>query len=204
MVARGNIPLAEFPLDQPEIHSKAMKFLSKIDPSSPHSVMEQNNLIFTAYSESDGITFICCCDKNVETKDVGLFLNNLKSQWIQAYGASSSTIQANEKNDEFGVPIKELLSHFNEKSIQKKNTPVQPIETLPKPVEHDDPDEVPIINSNPFPLQENSPPEIPDDFQTDESLTTLRIKVFWRNHKTLIIIFCLVLLLLVTILLLVK
>ena len=115
MVARGNIPLAEYPLEQTEIHNKAMKFIGKIDPSSPHSVMEQNNLIFTAYSENDGLTFVCCCDKNVETKDVGLFLNNLKSQWIQAYGASSSSILPNEKNEEFGAPIRDLLSHFNEK-----------------------------------------------------------------------------------------
>ena len=191
MVARGSIPLAEYPTNEVELHEKSMKFLTKLDTSSPHSVMEQNNLLFTAATENEGISFVCCCDRNVETKNVGLFLNNLKSQWIQAYGAASSTFNMNEKSNEFGVIMKELIDHFNEKSKQipnNNNVNVVPaVESIHEPLNtNDESDE--LIETNPFPLQESPPQEISDDFHSDESLTALKLKVFWQRNKVTILI----------------
>lgn len=191
MVARGSIPLAEYPASDVDLHEKSMKFLSRLDPSSPHSVMEQSSLLFTAATESDGVSFVCCCDRSVETKSVGLFLSNLKSQWVQAYGVSTSSFSMNEKSGEFGVIMRELLEHFNEKSSKQRviddgyapaNLSIAPLRD-----EEDELDELSVA-ANPFPLQDSPPPELPDDFHGDQSLTALKLKVFWQRNKVPILI----------------
>lgn len=184
LVARGFVPLAEYPSDNDEIHEKSMKILKRLDPSSPHSVVEQSNMVFTAATDPDGMSFVCLCDKSVETKSCGQFLNNLKSVWMQNYGASSSTLTENEKNEEFGPKIKELIDKYNEQSIKESNA--QP----PIAVDVEDLPEV----ANPFPMQgimaDAEDPSLPSGFtdeRIEESLFLLRLKIWWQRYHLWVI-----------------
>ncbi|OHT04754.1 hypothetical protein TRFO_06194 [Tritrichomonas foetus] len=115
VIARDEVPLVNYPLDLPDIHEKTLKILKKLDTSSPFSVIEQNNFLYTASTDSNKIVFLCVCDKNVETRQVGKFLTTLKQQWTQNYGAISLTIAPGEKSDEFCPKIKEMYDSYNEK-----------------------------------------------------------------------------------------
>lgn len=115
IIARKDTILISYPPDLPEVFEKTVKILKKIDTSSPFSVIEQNNLLYTASTDPNNITFLCVCDKSVETPQVGKFLTTLKHQWMQNYGAISQTIAPGENSDEFCPKIKELVDNLNEK-----------------------------------------------------------------------------------------
>lgn len=115
LIARNDAVLVSYPLDLPEMLEKSTKILKKLDTSSPFAVIEQNNLLYTASTDSNKIIFLCVCDKNVDTPVVGKFLTTLKHQWMQNYGAISQMIAPGEKNDEFCPKIKELFDSTNEK-----------------------------------------------------------------------------------------
>lgn len=115
LIARNDNILISYPPDLPEMLEKSTKILKKLDTSSPFAVIEQNNLLYTASTDSNNIIFLCVCDKSVETPQVGKFLTTLKHQWMQNYGAISQTIAPGEKSDEFCPKIKELIDSTNEK-----------------------------------------------------------------------------------------
>jgi hypothetical protein len=114
LVARGTTPLAKYPADDAELYGTAMAMLRKLDSNAPFSVVEQHNLLFTASTTQGGMSFVCLCEKNVETRRVGQFLSNLKGKWIQSYGAASSEMAEAAKDDEFRAQLKDLIGHYNE------------------------------------------------------------------------------------------
>lgn len=114
-IARDGVILVDYPPNQADMQEKTLKILKKLDTSSPFSVIEQNNLLFTASTDSNKIVFFCICDKKVETRHIGKFLTNLKQQWTQNYGAISQTISPGEKNNEFSPKIQEMFDSINEK-----------------------------------------------------------------------------------------
>lgn len=115
LIARNDAILISYPPNLPEMLEKSIKILKKLDTSSPFAVIEQNNLLYTASTDSNNIIFLCVCDKSVETPQVGKFLTTLKHQWMQNYGAISQTISPGEKSEEFCPKIKELVDNTNEK-----------------------------------------------------------------------------------------
>lgn len=194
LVARGSTPLAEYPLDDPDTHEMAMQILAKLDLSTPFSVVERQHVLFTASTNKDGMSFICMCDKSVETRRVGQFLSNLKSKWMQCYGLSSTSIEKNEKDEEFEPHFVELLNHYNELV-----PPPPPPEPQPeKAAEADAPlvDQMDVAE-NPFSISTLADtsvhhPEIPDGFHSDpvdESLGKLRVRIWCGRYKWYIICF---------------
>ena len=185
LVARGSVPLAEFPRNSTDIHEKSMKILSKLDPSAPFSVVEQQNLVFTASTTKDGLSFVCLCDKSVETRRVGQFLSALKSKWMQTYGPASADFQQGEKDSEFGPQMQELLNHYNEL------VPPPPPEEEPQR----DPESLEVVEErdetpkNPFALDviadDEHQPGLPPGFEQDRegSLVGLKIRIWWGRHK---------------------
>jgi hypothetical protein len=80
LVAREATSLAKYPTDNPNLYITVMGMLRKLDPNALFSVIEQHNLLFTASTTQGGLSFVCLCEKNVETRRVGQFLNNLKTR----------------------------------------------------------------------------------------------------------------------------
>jgi hypothetical protein len=187
LVARTGVPLAEYPLDDTEIREKAIRILKRIDQTASFSVVEQQNFIFTASTTADGMCYVCLCDKNVETRRVGQFLGNLKTKWVQSYGTSAITLSQNEKDEEFGPCIQELLDHYNSLSPP-------PVETSPRPSDSENLVTERESVENPFVLQSAGgaihQPDIPAGFRTDgqESLTGLRMKIWCQRYKWPVII----------------
>jgi hypothetical protein len=172
LVARGATSLAKYPTDDADLYEKALKILRKVDPAAPFSVVEQHNLVFTASTTPGGMSFVCLCDKSVETRRVGQFLSNLKSKWMQSYGPASSEFQKDAKDEEFQPQLRELIDHYNEIS-----PPLLPAEA-PEPEPH------------PFVVEvEPREPEVVEGFGGQESLTGLRARIWWQRHKWHLLVF---------------
>jgi hypothetical protein len=138
-------------------------------------VVEQHNLLFTASTTQSGLSFVCLCEKNVETRRVGQFLTNLKSRWIQTYGSASSELAEASKDSEFRAQLKDLIDHYNE--ICPPTTPAEE-PTPPQPQQQP---------QSPQPLPEVAAIELrdtdPETFREDGSLAGLRMKIWWQRYR---------------------
>jgi hypothetical protein len=181
LVARGPISLAKYPKDDADLYDKTLKILRKLDPSAPFSVVEQQNLLFTTSTTQDGLSFVCICDKNVETRRVGQFLNALKSKWIQSYGATLADIPQDGKDDEFQPSLKDLIDHYNTLCPPAGEVPPSPRDP-----------EVPSGPAQFEPMARliHEEPDIVEEARPDESLAGLRVRIWWQRYgrKVLIVI----------------
>jgi hypothetical protein len=178
LVARGTTSLAKYPVDDPDLYGKAIAMLRKLDPNAPFSVVEQQHLLFTASTTQDGVSFICLCETNVETRRVGQFLSNLKSKWFQSYGPAASEMAEDSKDDEFQTQLKDLIDHYNQICPPIPATDEPAPAPLPEvgEIELRDPDEGVIHITG-------ADPGVAETFHDDGSLTRLRLRILWQRYR---------------------
>lgn len=179
LVARDGDVVVEYPPGNAANHDTTTKILQHLDHSVPFSVIEQQQVMVTVAVGANGLTFACLCDKRVETRRVGLFLNALKRKWMETYGATSEAAEAGPGSHDFGLQIKELLDHYN---------------ALVPVMKSDDSDDIPaesglIIEETPNVVAEHDP-ELPVEFHADgESVARLRCRIFWDRNKRHVFVF---------------
>ena len=196
VIARGDDILISYPHEIDDIPEKTSKILKKIDTNSPYSVIEQNNLLFTASTDSNKLIFLCVCDKSVETVHVGKFLTTLKQQWTQNYGAIADSILPGEKDDEFLPKIAEMMNNINDKLRPTliKTQAENPVVPTPQNENNDvnqpllnNKDEQPI--SNPFAQQPNDTFSlVGDEFSEADALETRGLGFYCRRYRMIIMI----------------
>lgn len=113
IVLRDKTPLAEFPLNKPELASSASSILSQVNLESPRLTAQQGNYLFTTLSDSDNITFIGISDKTADAQLRNSFINEIQREWRLKYGSSCSSFAAHEKDAEFGPIIEKVLNNYN-------------------------------------------------------------------------------------------
>lgn len=113
IVLRDKTPLAEFPLNKPELASSASSILSQVNLESPRLTAQQGNYLYTTLSDSDNITFIGISDKSTEAQLRNSFINEIQREWRLKYGSSCSSFAAHEKDAEFGPIIEKVLNNYN-------------------------------------------------------------------------------------------
>ena len=119
IVLRDKTPLAEFPLNKPELASSASSILSQVNLESPRLTAQQGNYLFTTLSDSDNITFIGISDKATDAQLRNSFINEIQREWRLKYGSSCSSFAAHEKDAEFGPIIEKVLNNYNKSNNNK-------------------------------------------------------------------------------------
>lgn len=113
IVLRHKTPLAEFPLNRPELASSASSILSQVNVESPRLTAQQGNYLYTTLSDPDGITFICISDKTTDPQLRNSFINEIQREWRLKYGSTCSSFTAHEKDAEFGHIIEQVINNYN-------------------------------------------------------------------------------------------
>jgi hypothetical protein len=112
LVAREQVRLAEFSLSPTLNVKQVTSILSQLDPKSPRFSAEQGSQMFSTFTDSDRITFLCCSDRSVDSMTRGSFLTELQREWRLKFGSSGSSFQFLQKNQEFGPIIERLLKSY--------------------------------------------------------------------------------------------
>jgi hypothetical protein len=112
LVAREQLPLAEFSLSPALNFKQVNSILSQLDPKSPRFSAEQGSQAFSTFTDSDRITFLCCSDRSVDSGTRASFLSELQREWRLQFGSAGSSFQFLQKNQEFGPVIERLLKSY--------------------------------------------------------------------------------------------
>jgi vesicle-associated membrane protein 72 len=126
VVARDQVRLAEYFLSNPAPNISSI--LSQVSPKSPRLSAEQGPYIFTAQTDPDRITFLCCADKSIDASVRTAFVGDLQREWRLAFGPQGAGFGALQKNPEFAPVIERLLKSYNTARSQKLGTVQQNIE----------------------------------------------------------------------------
>jgi hypothetical protein len=117
LVARDQVRLAEFFLSNPP--PQISSILAQVSPKSPRLSAEQGAFIYTAQTDPDRITFLCCADKSVDASVRSAFVADLQREWRLAFGSNGAGFGALQKDPEFRPVIERLLKSYNTPRSQK-------------------------------------------------------------------------------------
>ena len=164
-VARGSVPIAEFPGDDPELRKKALNIFSKMPPGCSESwTGDQDHMSLTVKPGGD-VSFACLHDKSVTAPDVEKFLVQVKTNWL------AHVVQQTEDDSEFAAKLKDLMDEFNA-------APVVHVTSEAPPAGGDDvPEELPLVNDRPMFDQEN-----------DAELRMLRMRNWCSRHRVCVLV----------------
>jgi hypothetical protein len=132
LVALDRTPLAEYPAATLFNSQVVPSILAQINSKSGHLSAEQGTQIYVTFTDQDHVTFLCCCDKSVDSSTRVAFLNELQREWRLKYGPRASSFSSHEKDSEFGPVIDRLLKSYNEdlsNSIRKVKANLEEAQT---------------------------------------------------------------------------
>ena len=119
MVARGEIPLAEYSTVQGNHRSIALRMLQSINPQDPRCIVEQAGHTFYSLTDQNRTTFLCLADSSVSRNLQISFCEELQRKWRTRYGNNTNSFMANSKDSEFGPEIATLISIYNNERQKK-------------------------------------------------------------------------------------
>jgi len=183
IVSKDGAIISAYPHDDESLINELRTIVRKLDPTCPISVVEKANHVVTAITDRNSVTYAVITDIEVESSHCASFLNLLKQKWYSKYGNEEQNFTENEKNDEFGPLISELLRNENvgRVPIVKSNAPSI------------DSNEVPTIELRNGEDTVSGDPEslkLPLTFPTDhysENMFALRAKIICQRYRCLII-----------------
>jgi vesicle-associated membrane protein 7 len=114
LVAVNRVPVAEFPPATSSNSQIVTSILMQINSRAGRLSAEHGSNVYSAFTDQDGLTFLCCSDRSVDSASRTTFLNDIQREWRLKYGSRAVRFTSHDKDSEFGPTIGTLLKSYND------------------------------------------------------------------------------------------
>jgi preprotein translocase subunit SecE len=113
-VAHDKSVIVEYPPATPTNNQAIASLLAQVDPRAARFSLEQGQLVYTALTDQDKTTFICCSDRMVVPSIRMAYVNELQREWRLKYGA-----KVPDEAPEFIDTLKRVEENYNKEKTRR-------------------------------------------------------------------------------------